>query len=186
MPGSYRATATLPLTLAVLLLVLLATSGLPPMALAEDGGEPPTRLVIPAIRLNAAVETAGVLITPDGPVWDVPEDAAGWHANSAWPGETGNLVLSGHHNTAGMVFRNLEQVVAGDLVYLFAGQEIYVYVVTERVILREAGVSPAQRQANAQWIRATPDQRLTLVTCYPWWTNTHRLIVVATPLDNAG
>jgi LPXTG-site transpeptidase (sortase) family protein len=170
--------------LVLALLVVLVASGLAPQAMAREG-QPPTRLVIPAIKLNAAVEVATVLITPDGPVWDVPQDAAGWHVSSTLPGETGNLVLSGHHNTGGRVFRNLHDVVAGDLVYVVAGQEIHVYVVTERVILREDGVSPEQRQANAQWIRATQDERLTLVTCYPWWTNTHRLIVVATPLENS-
>lgn len=173
------------LTLAALMLVLLVASGLAPLVMAQEG-QPPTRLVIPAIRLNAAVEVAGVVNTPDGPVWDVPEDAAGWHVNSALPGETGNLVLSGHHNTGGRVFQDLHAVVSGDLAYVFAGQDIHVYVVTERIVLREAGVSAEQRQANAQWIRATEDERLTLVTCYPWWTNTHRLIVVATPLENAG
>lgn len=29
------------------------------------------------------------------------------------------------------------------------------------------------------------DERLTLVTCYPWFTNTHRLIVVAHPVDSS-
>ncbi len=170
------------MSLLLVVLVLLGAPGLAPRVLAEEG-QPPTRVVIPAIGLDAAVEVAGVVVTPGGPLWDVPEDAAGWHATSARLGEAGNLVLSGHHNTGGMVFRDLHDLVVGDLIYLYAGEEVHTYAVAQRVVLRETGATPARRQANAHWIRATDDERLTLVTCYPWWTNSHRLIVVARPLE---
>jgi sortase A len=38
------------------------------------------------------------------------------------------------------------------------------------------------RIANAKWIQPTSDERLTLVTCWPYTNNTHRLIIVARPL----
>jgi sortase A len=39
------------------------------------------------------------------------------------------------------------------------------------------------RRKNAQWIMPTGDERLTLVTCWPyeWPGNSHRVIVVARP-----
>ena len=38
------------------------------------------------------------------------------------------------------------------------------------------------RMNNAQWILPSVDERLTLITCWPYETNTHRLIIVARPM----
>ena len=45
-------------------------------------------------------------------------------------------------------------------------------------------IKEAVRRANAQWIAPTDDERLTLVTCWPYISNTHRLIIVAKPVSN--
>ena len=37
------------------------------------------------------------------------------------------------------------------------------------------------RLANARWIQPSEDERLTLITCWPYESNTHRLIIVALP-----
>ena len=39
------------------------------------------------------------------------------------------------------------------------------------------------RMNNAQWILPSVDERLTLISCWPYETNTHRVIVVARPLS---
>jgi len=39
------------------------------------------------------------------------------------------------------------------------------------------------RRQNARWIAPTTDERLTLVTCWPYTGNSHRLIIVAKPAD---
>jgi LPXTG-site transpeptidase (sortase) family protein len=49
--------------------------------------------------------------------------------------------------------------------------------------LREAGESSKTRMENASWIGESNDERLTLVTCWPYESNTHRLIVVARPVN---
>ena len=36
---------------------------------------------------------------------------------------------------------------------------------------------------NAAWIMPSEDERLTLVTCWPYTSNTHRLIIVARPVE---
>jgi sortase (surface protein transpeptidase) len=54
-------------------------------------------------------------------------------------------------------------------------------VVIDRFILPERGVSDEQRRQNAQWIMPTNVERLTLVTCWPYTGNSHRVIVVAEP-----
>jgi sortase A len=115
--------------------------------------------------------------------WVVPSKAAGWHVNSAMPGQGENVVLSGHHNIEGKVFRYVIDLEPGDTIILTAGEATYVYIVAEKYILKEAGMPLRVRQKNAQWIMPTGDERLTLVTCWPyeWPGNSHRVIVVARP-----
>jgi sortase A len=115
--------------------------------------------------------------------WVVPKNAAGWHLNSAMPGHEENVVLSGHHNVKGKVFRYVVDLEPGDEITLYAGDTAYVYVVAEKYILKESGMPLRTRKKNAQWIMPSGDERLTLVTCWPyeWPGNSHRVIVVARP-----
>jgi sortase A len=140
--------------------------------------------VIPAIELDAPVVPVGWTITDEGLAWDVADYAAGWHRTSAYPGRIGNTVLSGHHNIKGQVFRYLIDLEPGDEVFLYVGDTVYHYVVTEKHLLEEKGMPEEVRRRNAQWIAPTDDERLTLVTCWPYTSNTHRLIIVAKPSSN--
>lgn len=149
--------------------------------------EPPTRIVAPAIELDARVVPMGwELVDRNGAMvseWVVPEKAAGWHLNSALPGHEENVVLSGHHNIEGKVFRYVVDLEPGDEITLYVGKTPYVYVVAEKYILKESGMPLSTRKKNAQWIMPSGDERLTLVTCWPyeWPGNSHRVIVVARP-----
>lgn len=152
--------------------------------------QPPTRIVAPAIRLDAQVVVMGwKTVEYNGQQvaeWDVPKNAAGWHVNSAMAGQPGNTVLSGHHNIEGKVFRYVVDLEIGDEITLYADDRAFAYTVTEKYILKEASMPWAVRQKNAQWIAPTIDERLTLVTCWPyeWPGNTHRVIVVAKPMPD--
>ena len=147
--------------------------------------EPPIRIVATAINLDAPVIPVGWReVTLDGTVervWDVADFAAGWHNTSAMPGQAGNMVISGHHNTGGEVFRYVVDLKPGDSILLFTPQRTYSYTVASRLILRDKGMPEAVRRDNARWIGPFLEQRLTLVTCWPYSTNTHRVIVVAKP-----
>jgi len=149
----------------------------------------PSRLLIPAIELDAPVTPVVWTLMLQGedtePVWDVASEAVGWHLNSATPGQRGNVVLAGHHNMDGMVFRDLYNLEVGDEVRLYAGPMTFSYRVREVLIVREEGASDAQREENARWIGAFPDERLTLISCWPPYDNTHRVIVVAKPRAGA-
>ena len=68
---------------------------------------------------------------------------------------------------------------------MYVGDQAYDYVVVEREVFREILVSEHERLRNTQWIGPFPDERVTLVTCHPTWTNTHRLVVVGKPLRAA-
>jgi sortase A len=102
---------------------------------------------------------------------------------SALLGRAGNTVLSGHHNIQGEVFRYLEDMEPGDQVIVYAGDTPYHYSVTERHILKEKGQPEDVRIQNAQFIMPTDDERLTMVTCWPYTNNTHRLVIVAVPMQ---
>ncbi len=169
-----------------LVLALLAGQALP---VAAGGGPnegplpPPTRLVIPELKLDAAIEPVGLQSTRRGYEWEIAPKAVGWHDLSATPGHSGNIVLSGHNGSrGGKVFRNLWRLKVGDRITVYVGEQPFEYEVSERAVLRDLFVSKARREANARWIDHFPEERLTLVTCHPSWTNTHRLVVVALPV----
>jgi sortase A len=147
---------------------------------------PPDHIRAQAIGLDAPVVPAGwKVVEHDGnqtSVWEVPLNAAGWHQNSALPGQGGNVVLSGHHNMGAEVFRHVVDLKPGDEVILHADGRDYGYVVKDRFILPERGVPEEQREQNAQWIMPTASEQLTLVTCWPYTGNSHRVIVVAEPV----
>lgn len=159
-------------------------------ALPDDAppavGEP-NRIVIPSIDLDAPIEDVGWTVVERGDQryteWETADNAAGRHVNSARPGEAGNVVLSGHHNTKGEVFRAISEMklAPGAAIYLYDDQgQRFTYIVDEVTDppLLEVGASEEQRIANARYILPTNDARVTLVTCWPYWTNTHRVIVV--------
>jgi sortase A len=51
------------------------------------------------------------------------------------------------------------------------------------MILPERFESSEVRLQNARWIQHSEDERLTLISCWPYESNTHRVIVVAFPID---
>ncbi len=151
---------------------------------------PPTRIVIPAIHVDSKVLEMGWKVTrANGQTtteWDVPGYAVGWAKNSALPGNGSNVVMSGHNNIQGEVFRDLSELKPGDLATVYVADVAYPYKVEEKYIVREAGMPLEVRLKNAQWMQPTPDERLTLISCWPYWTNTHRVIIVARPIQKGG
>ena len=145
----------------------------------------PGRLVVPAINLDSIVkEVRWSTAERDGqPVslWNVADYAVGFHFNSALPGAVGNTVMAGHNNIRGQIFRNLNDLKIGDEAFVFAGAQAYRYVVAEKYLVKEAGATLEQRVQNAGFIATTNDMRLTLISCWPYTSNTHRVIIVAKP-----
>lgn len=137
----------------------------------------------------AVVPVAWTVTEVDGTMvsrWqDPPVGTAGWHVNSGRPGSGTNIVISGHHNIAGQVFRDLILLEPGQIVSLWAQGRRYDYVVAEKLILPEQGVPQEQRLQNASWMQPTLNERLTLITCWPQSSNTHRLVIWARPYPDA-
>ncbi|HEY74688.1 MAG TPA: sortase [Thermoflexia bacterium] len=160
----------------------------PPTPTPVPEGYPPTRIVIPAIGLDAPVVTTTWEVVDVGgvqqAVWQVPPmRAAGWHQGSAPLGVPGNTVLNGHNTTHGEVFRDLYRVQPGDRIFLYSNSRVFVYEVDEVLILPEAGQPLEVRLANARYIQPTQDERVTLVTCHPYGSLRYRLIVIAKPIE---
>jgi sortase A len=150
-------------------------------------GAPPDRIAIARLGLDAPVEPVGMApsdVAPGVVEWEVPDHrAAGWLNTSAPFGLAGNTVLDGHHNIKGEVFRDLWTLQAGDEIVLReAGGRARRYAVGQVLILPEKGQPLAVRLANARYLLPTDDERLTLVTCWPYENNTHRTVVIAFPL----
>jgi len=166
----------------------ISTSSKTDNVAAYQQPELPVRLVIPSIDLSAPVVPAPVdfesVAGKEYLHWFVPEKyAVGWHTTSAMLGQTGNTVLNGHHNAYGEVFVSLENVTEGDLIWVESDHTRYIYQITNKMILPEKYEQIDVRMNNAQWILPSIDERLTLISCWPYETNTHRLIVVARPLS---
>jgi len=148
----------------------------------------PDRIVIPTIDLDAPIVFARkVTVKIEQDFYSqflVPEEfAAGWLPESAPLGEIGNTVISGHHNAFGKVFADLNLLDEGDKIKLYSGEQRFDYVIGRKMILEERDVGIAQQLENARWLLPTEDERITLVTCWPADSNTHRLILVAVPLE---
>lgn len=96
---------------------------------------------------------------------------------TAMPGEKGNCVLAAHRNYIYMrPFRYLDKMETGDYVYVEYGGQVYTYEV-----FRMFEVGP-----NDSWVLQVQEEEenlLTLLTCTPVLTFTHRLIVWARLVD---
>ena len=65
---------------------------------------------------------------------------------------------------------------------IYADNQTFEYVVDVKTIVKEKGEPVEVRKKNAEWISPTNDERITMVTCWPYTNNTHRVIVVARPV----
>lgn len=146
----------------------------------------PDRIVVPSILLDAQVVASGsrtVKVSDQTfDQWVAPNQfAAGWHGSSAYLGEKGNTVINGHHNEYGKVFGNLINLNPGETIYVYSGDKVFPYIISNKLILKEKNEDLKARMKNSSWIQPSTDERLTLITCWPPETNTHRLIIVAVP-----
>lgn len=154
-----------------------------------SGKAPLTRIVAESIDMDAEVVEVGwqqgVQNGVAANVWQVADYAAGWHTNSKLPGQNGNIVLSAHHNIKGEVFRYTVDLEPGDIVTVYDADQSYDYVVEDKFIVKDKGEPESVRRENTKWIGPFDEERLTLVTCWPYNNNTHRLIVIAKPAGQA-
>lgn len=155
---------------------------------------PPVRLQIPQISLDVPVEPMGwAVVMVDGQrttLWQTPEDAAGWHLNSAGAGSRGRTVISGRQTGEGQVFAPLAlgSAQAGQTILLTGFDGVtYVYIVTQVTDpIPLAGATPDEEAQAAAFVEptdTTDTAQLVLISGWPDFTTTHRVFVIA---DYAG
>jgi len=106
-----------------------------------------------------------------GDGWEQLKKGVGQHIGSANPGEKGNVVLAGHDDVFGEVFRDLDKLQPGDQVILYTMQKQFIYRVTETRI-----VEPSQVDV----MDSTSEASVTLISCYPYMVDKQRIVVFAT------
>jgi sortase A len=90
------------------------------------------------------------------------------------------MVLSGHNTINGSVFRSLHNLRSGDTITVWTNRnQSQTYVVDQVQINPHKFADETQRAENIAYIGPTDDDRLTLVTCWPAYGDSHRVIVVA-------
>jgi len=130
------------------------------LPLPTPGPGQPTRIRIPAIGVEFPI------VEGDG--WEQLKKGVGHHIGSANPGQKGNMVLSGHDDIYGEVFRDLDKLKPGDEIIVYTQERAYTYIVTETHIVEPTDV---------QWLAPTDQPVVTLVSCYPYMVDNKRIVV---------
>ncbi len=155
LPGSSFPPEALPDALGV---DVQSVPALPP---PTPGPQSPTRLVIGKLSIDWPI------VEGDG--WEELKRGVGHHVGSVNPGERGNMVLSGHDDVFGEVFRDIGKLENGDEIVVYAGGHAYRYAVRAKRV-----VSPSEVSVLAP----TREPVVTLITCTPYGVDNMRQIVI--------
>lgn len=156
------------------------TSTAPPPAL------PAIRISIPAIDLNSSIRE----IEPtektlsDGAVqlsWEPLAYVVAHYNTSGNPGDGRNIVLTGHNNTTGSVFRRLDQLKLGDAVTLHTEAQTFEYEVQKKFIIPYLGAENDGDALLQAYAAPQTSEMVTLISCWPYATNAHRIVIIAVP-----
>ena len=136
---------------------------------------PDPRLIIPKLNIDVPIHF-GI------PLTDVMSSMNNGVAHyriagaSAFPGEIGNLVITGHSagdiyssNPYKYIFSGLERLEDGDLIYVNYNSTRYIYRVVKKEVVDPSNV--------AALVVNTDKPIITLVTCTPLGTSRYRLLV---------
>mgnify|MGYP001190665779 CR=1 FL=1 len=161
--------------------------GLEYLAKQVFGSTLPLEVSIPAIGIKAPVIPVGWHTdrTASGTtvLWHSPGSSAGFLVNSAAPGSGGNAVFYGHHNVYGSVFRGLDRLHPGDVLSVRNAVETIDYVVEQVDVFEENSVSASQKLVHMEYFAPTATEHITLLTCWPFTGNSHRVAVIAKPIE---
>lgn len=87
-------------------------------------------------------------------------------------GELGNAAIAGHRShTYGRFFNRLDELEVNDEIVLQVAGENLRYVVTQKLVVDPTDISVLRINKK--------ERTLTLITCHPLYTSTHRLIIRA-------
>jgi sortase A len=141
-------------------------STVPNLSPSAPTGTAIDHLVIPAIGVDKyVVEGTGEGDLAQGP---------GHYVGTPLPGQPGNAVIAGHRTTYGAPFYRLNELTAGDQIYVTnTAGKTFVYRVVRQLLAEPSGPSATAVLAD------TGRAELTLTTCNPRFEAINRLVVVA-------
>ena len=138
-----------------------------------------TRIAIPAIELDAEIQALAIQDLGDSRQYETPKHVVGHIPETGNPGEVGNGWLFGHLQSPflneGSVFRDLvlipDLLETGEPVYVVLDGDggSYLYLVHETAVVTKDDLRLYETETSG----------ITLVTCVPHWTYSHRLLVNA-------
>ncbi|MBU1445675.1 sortase [Patescibacteria group bacterium] len=156
-------------------------------ALSLGVAPPDTRIIIPRINKNVPVITISneSLVNRDWgrleqEIQEALQDGVVHYPGTPFPGEPGNIVITGHSSyfvwdpgSFKDVFALLHDVKINDKIYIYYGQDKYAYEVYDTKVVMPTEVDVLMQDGG---------DKLTLITCTPVGTNLKRLIVFAKPI----
>jgi sortase A len=135
----------------------------PRLFAAPAEGVPIGDITIPSIGIHGWEVTQG----------DSQADLAngpGHDMTTPMPGQLGNVFIPGHRTTHGAPFGNIDQIKVGDDIFLHTHAGTFRYRMFEQLIVKKTDV----------WVAApTADAQLTLASCHPKGSSSHRMVVKA-------
>ncbi len=142
--------------------LLPAINAYVPPPIPTPGPEQARRIQIPAIGVDKPIV--------QGDDWEQLKKGVGQHIGSAQPGRVGNIVLSAHNDIFGEIFRHLDRLQPGDEIIISTEVNAYTYIVREITTVEPTAVHV---------MAPTDYPSATLISCYPYQVNTHRIVVFA-------
>ncbi|HWL36787.1 MAG TPA: class E sortase [Frankiaceae bacterium] len=137
-------------------------------------GQGLTRLTIPKLDVNVLVV--------EGTTPAALKAGAGHYTTSPLPGEAGNVAIAGHRTTYGRPFNRMDEMRAGDIVYLDTPFQRYEYRAVPsfefkgREVANPHAVKPTDYEVVGK--PDTPGAKwLTLTTCHPKGSARERLVL---------
>lgn len=146
------------------------------------GGTYPISLAIEELGILAAVV---VVQTDDTFTIVTPREEVGYYALTPKIGTGGNSVMIGHV-APGRVFNKLLDAQIGQIIRITdEKQQQHYYQINEIVRFPFEIGSPEDHQIGFAYVYDNSEERITLVTCYPEYTWTHRFVVRAVPVSES-
>ncbi len=123
-----------------------------------------------AVQVNIPQINVNHVIVP-GVDWEALKLGVGMVLNGVNPGnKQGNLVLSGHNDIYGEVFRDLDKLKVGDQFTVRTQTQEFTYAVTSFKIVEPTDVSVMNDRGGST---------VTLISCYPYKVDNKRYVVFA-------
>jgi len=137
------------------------------VARPQPKDDTPLRVIIPAIGVDHTIV--------QGVDWNALQQGVGQVLNGAAPSDPdSNVVLAAHNDVYGEIFRHLDQLEPGMQYQIQTQEGFFTYVVRESQVVEPDAVHVMESQG-------TPMS--TLISCYPYQVNTHRIVIHADRVD---